>query len=57
MVSEWMCFAKNHSRNRDHACIVTDPYLSRILLLHVYRNEDDAMTNVLLDTTNLQSAN
>jgi len=52
IVTEWMCFAKNHSHDRDHACIVTDPCLSRILLLHVHCNEDDVMTYVLLDTTN-----
>ena len=55
MVFEWMCFAKYHSRDGDHACVVTDPCLSRILLLHVYCNEDDAMTYVLLDTTNTQA--
>jgi len=55
MVTEWKCFAKNHSRDRDHACIVTDPCLSRILPLHVHCNEDYAMTYVLLDITNTQA--
>jgi hypothetical protein len=55
VVTECMCFAKNHSRDCDHACIVTDPCLSSILLLHVHYNENGAMTHVLLDTINTQA--